>query len=114
MALGALVESNVDYILEPILSLRIPDYDLPTWTVGLFYSALALSYVLGTFLYTCVLPKWLPHRVTIITSFFMLSVSLCLIGPPFSSENLTSMIFGLTLTGFFMSSAFIPMMPEMI
>ena len=113
-ALGAFIESNVDYILEPILSLRVPDYNLPTWTVGLFYSTLALAYVLGTFIFACALPRWLAHRVTIITSFLMLSISLCLIGPPFSEEDLPCFISGLTFAGFFMSSAIIPMMPEMI
>ena len=104
----------MDYTLEPILSLRIPDYDLPDWTVGLFYSSIAFAYVIGTFIFTYSLPKWLPHRVTIMTSLLLLSGSLCLIGPPFSDQNLINMILGLTLSGFFMSSTIIPMLPEMI
>ena len=108
------MESIVDYILEPILSLRVADYDVPTWSVGLFYSCLAFMFVVGTFLFTCCLPRWLPYRVTIITSLFMLAASFALIGPPFADKNVAVMTTGLCLAGFFMSSTVIPLMPEML
>ena len=112
--LTALLTTTAEYILAPILSLRVDDYDIPESTVGLFYSAEATTYVIGTCILSYGLPKWLPHRVTIIISIFLIAVSFALIGPPFSALNLQSMIIGLLSMGLVMSSAVMPLMPEML
>jgi len=87
---------------------------VPSWVVGPLYASLALTFTVGTFILTCALPSWMPYRVTIISSLLLLGVSFSLIGPPFESENFVTMVVGLSLTGLFMSSTVIPIMPEML
>ena len=100
--------------LEPILSLRLQDYDLSQQIIGLIFGVEPLTYMLGTFLVPCILPKWVEHRVTLITSLFLLGISTALVGPPFGDTSMASMITGLALSGFLMGFLCIPNMPEMM
>ena len=92
---------NIVYCtLDPILSLRLPDYDLSDTVSGLVYGVMPLSFMISTLLFPYIVPKRVPHRVTLITSLFGLSFSQLLVGPFFEELNLASMIAGLSLSGF--------------
>ena len=70
--------------------------------------------MIGTFLIPYIVPKWVEHRVTIITSLGLLALATALTGPFFEEENLIAMCVGLGLSGFLMSFLSIPNMPEMM
>ena len=101
--------------LEPILSLRLEDYEnLSDNLTGFIYSIEPGLYMVSTFLIPYIVPTWVAHRVTMITSLFILCIASLLVGPFFESENLVSMIIGLGISGFMMGFLCIPTMPEMI
>lgn len=101
-------------VLEPILSLRLSDYELGDSVSGLIFGIEPLAYMLSTFMIPYIVPSWVEHRVTLITSSLLLSLATTLIGPFYTDESLTVMIIGLTLSGFFMGFMIIPNMPEMM
>lgn len=101
--------------LEPILALRLPDYtDLTKEETGFIFGIEPLTYLTGSMLVPFLIPQWVAHRVTLITSLLILSFATFLVGPVFADKNLNSMIIGLALSGFIMAFLGIPNMPEMI
>ena len=70
--------------------------------------------MLGTFIVPYVVPKWVEHRVTLISGLFLLSIATILVGPFYEELSLVSMCVGLGFSGFLMSFLSIPNMPEMI
>jgi MFS family permease len=99
---------------EPILSLRLLDYDLSDRNSGLIFGIVPLTYMIGTFSIPYLVPKWVEHRVTLITCLFILSVATILVGPFFEDLNLISMCTGLAISGFMLGFLCIPNMPEMM
>ena len=100
--------------LEPILSLRLLDYNLDDTATGLIFGIEPLTYMSGTFLIPYIVPKWVAARVTMITALFVLSAATVLIGPFFEETNLTSMMIGLGISGWLLGFLCIPNMPEMM
>jgi hypothetical protein len=83
-AISAAMMNFVYSTLEPILSLRLPDYkELGDEEIGLIFGIEPLLYMIGTFAIPYILPKWITHRVTLITSLFILSFGSFLVGPIF-------------------------------
>ena len=80
-AISATVVYFVYGTLEPILALRLLDYDLEYVATGVVFGIFPLTYLIGTLLFTCDIPKWIARRVMIITSLFILSVATCFVGP---------------------------------
>ena len=70
--------------------------------------------MIGTFLLPWLIPDWVPNRVTLFVSLFLVSIFTLLIGPFFEAQNLTSMLIGLGFGGFPHSMLVIPNMPEMM
>lgn len=74
-AITVVVMNIVYCTLDPILSLRLPDYNLSDTISGLVFGVMPLAYMISTLLYPYIIPKRLPNRVTLITSLFGLSLS---------------------------------------
>jgi len=70
--------------LEPILSLRLSDYNLNENVTGAIFGVQPLAYMLSTFLIPYILPKWIVGRVIMITSLFLLAIATVFIGPFFA------------------------------
>ena len=66
---------------EPILSLRLADYDLGSTYVGLIFGVEAACYVISTFAVPYIIPVWLETRVVLITSTIVTSCATSLVGP---------------------------------
>ena len=66
---------------EPILSLRLDDYDLGSTYVGLIFGVEAAFYVISTFAVPYIIPVWLETRVVLITSTIVTSCATSLVGP---------------------------------
>lgn len=99
---------------EPILSLRLNDYNLSQVIIGCIFGINPLTYTISTVLIPYIVPRWMEHRVTMITGLYILAISNLLIGPFFADKNLTSMLLGLAISGFSMGFNTIPNMPEMM
>ena len=100
--------------LEPILSLRLLDYDLNNRATGLVFGVEPLCYMVGTFLSPYLFPKWIPNRVILITGLFILASATLFVGPVYEETSLVSMNIGLAISGFMMGFLIIPNMPEMM
>ena len=100
--------------LEPILSLRLSDYDLGSTYTGLVFGVEAIFYMISTFMVPYVVPEWVESRVTLITSTFLMSFATALVGPFYTEKSLVAMIIGLALSGFFISFMMIPNISEMM
>ena len=72
------------------------------------------SYVLGTLVSSCAIPKWIEIRCTLITGSLLCGLSILLIGPVFEEQSLPAMIAGLILLGIFLGPIIIPNMAEMM
>ena len=55
-------------VLEPILSLRLLDYNVSQEMAGVIFGVQPLTYMMGTFMIPYILPKWIEHRATLITA----------------------------------------------
>ena len=97
---------------EPILSLRLKDYDLDDTQTGLIFGIEAFTYMLSTFLVPYVVPAWVEPRITIITSSIICTVATTLIGPFYTETSLVAMCIGLAVSGFMLSFMFILNMTE--
>ena len=100
--------------LEPILSLRLADYNLGSTYTGLVFGVEAIFYMISTFMVPYVVPEWVESRVTLITSTFMMSFATVLVGPFYTEQSLVAMIIGLAFSGFFISFMMIPNISEMM
>ena len=60
---------------EPILSLRLDDYNLDSTQTGLVFGMYSIFYMISTFLVPYIVPDWVEPRVTLITSSFLLVFS---------------------------------------
>ena len=98
----------------PTLTLRIEDYDVSDNMKGLIFGIQPTTFVVSVFLGPYLLMAWVPHRVTLITSLFLASVSVFLQAPIFEEKNLTSMLVGLAMSGFPCGMLVIPNLPEML
>lgn len=100
-------------VLQPTLMLRMEDYGLDQTQMGMIFSSLPFSYMVGT-LCASFVPKWIEIRVTLITGSFLLGASLLLIGPAWGDKSLALMIVGLVLCGFHIGLVTIPNLAEMM
>lgn len=98
---------------EPILSLRFVDYDITQIQQGLIFGINPMMYTVNTILIPYTVPTWVEKRLTMIIGLFLCAIFTTLIGPFFAETNLTAMVFGLALSGFFFAYLTIPNMPEM-
>jgi len=96
------------------MSLRLLDYDLSQSTSGLIFGIMPICLAAGTLAVPLLIPKWVEPRVTLISGLFMLAFGTILTGPFFTELNLTAMMIGLGLMGFFEGVLLIPNMQEMM
>ena len=68
----------------------------------------------ATFTTPYIIPRWVEHRVTLMTFLFLLGLSTFLIGPFFGGLNLPVMLIGLLLSGLCLGPLVIPNMIEMM
>ena len=68
-------------VLEPILSLRLVDYDLTQVAQGAVFGIEPVTYAVSTLLVYLAIPEWVEHRVVLITSLTLLAFSTVMIGP---------------------------------
>ena len=99
---------------EPILSLRLDDYNLDSTQTGLVFGMYSIFYMISTFLVPYIVPDWVEPRVTLITSSFLLVFSTALVGPFYTDKSLVAMLIGLASSGFFISFMIVPNMTEMM
>ena len=99
---------------EPILSLRLDDYNLDSTQTGLVFGMYSIFYMISTFLVPYIVPDWVEPRVTLITSAFLLVFSTALVGPFYTDKSLVAMLIGLASSGFFISFMIVPNMTEMM
>ena len=88
-------------LIEPILSLRLEDYNVRHSLEGLIYAIGSVAYIFSTMIVTYIIPEWVEHRVTLLTSLFLVAASTLLVGPVYPDKNIWMMVSGLFLTGFF-------------
>ena len=113
-ALAALVSYAVFGSLEPILSLRLGDYNVSQSSVGLIFAVQPGFYALGSFVTAAIIPKRVEYRVTMFIGLLLLAVATALIGPFYDEMDLPIMMVGLALSGFSVGLNCLPNMPEMI
>ena len=70
--------------------------------------------MIGTFSTPYIIPRWVEHRVTLMTFLFLLGASTFLIGPFYGDLNLPVMLIGLTISGISLGPLVIPNMAEMM
>ncbi len=68
----------------------------------------------GTFTTPYIIPRWVEHRVTLMTFLFLLGLSTFLIGPFYGGLNLPVMLLGLVFSGLCLGPLVIPNMIEMM
>lgn len=100
--------------IDPNLSLRIEEYNLSPIYVSLIFGIQPFFETIGSFTMPYIIPKWVEHRVTLITFLFLLGFSTFLIGPFYGDLNLPVMLTGLTLSGISLGPLVIPNMAEMM
>ena len=100
--------------IGPTLTLRLEDYNVGESVRGLIFGIQPTTFIVGIFLGALVIPKWVPHRVTLIMSLLLTAVTVLLQAPFFAEKNLTSMLVGLGLSGFPLAMLCLPNLPEMI
>ena len=113
-ALSGLIPQMTFSCLEPIMSLRLLDYDVSQATSGLIFGIMPICLAAGTILVPYLVPKWVEPRVTLISALFVLAFATALTGPFFTELNLTAMMIGLGMMGFFEGVLLIPNMEEMM
>ena len=113
-AMSGLIPQMTFSCLEPIMSLRLLDYDLSQSTSGLIFGIMPICLAAGTLAVPLLIPKWVEPRVTLISGLYMLAFGTILTGPFFTELNLTAMMIGLGLMGFFEGVLLIPNMQEMM
>ena len=101
-------------VLEPILSLRLADYDLGSSYTGLVFGVQAIFYMISTFLVPYVVPEWVESRATLITSSFLYSFATVLVGPFYTEQSMVAMVIGLAFSGVLMGFMLIPNISEMM
>ena len=112
-ALTGALATTVYGELEPIMSLRVLDYGVSDFQIGLIFGIAPLTYAVGCFL-TPFIPKWVESRVTMIIGTIFVGLSMGLINPFFEDQSMISMCIGLGLFSFFIAPMSIPNMPEMM
>ena len=68
--------------LEPILSLRVLDYGVSDFQIGLIFGITPLAYAIGCIL-TPLIPRWVESRVIMITATVCVGLMTGLINPFF-------------------------------
>mmetsp|Transcript_31703 Transcript_31703/g.41994 ORF Transcript_31703/g.41994 Transcript_31703/m.41994 type:complete len:151 (+) Transcript_31703:509-961(+) len=100
--------------LEPILALRLDEYDLGQTYQGLIFGIQPLTYTLATFLTPYIVPSWFERRGALIINLFLLGTSQLFIGPFYTDKNLIVMCVALLISGFFLGPLMILPMQEMM
>ena len=101
--------------MEPILALRLLDFDLKSWQTGLFFGIWAMTYIPISFTILW-LPKKISRRVTIIVCTLLCALAFILAGPSQIlklPESLTLMGIGQALVGAATVGMIVPSLPEM-
>jgi len=94
--------------------LRLPDYNVSENASGVIFGVEPIIYMLSTFAAPYIVPNWVPYRVTLILSLWMLGFSTLILAPFFEDKNLIALVSGLAFSGFFSGLLAIPNFPEMI
>ena len=68
----------------------------------------------GTFTTPYIIPRWVEHRVTLMTFLFLLGLSTFLIGPFYGGMHFSVMLIGLITSGLCLGPLVIPNMIEMM
>ena len=80
----AAISSSLTYFLccftEPILALRLLDFELDSLQIGMFFAIWAVFYIPSSFLVQY-LPRKVSKRITIITSTFFCGIAFLFFGP---------------------------------
>ena len=100
--------------IDPSLSLRLQEYNLSPACVSLIFGIQPCFEMIATFTTPYIIPRWVEHRVTLISFLFLLGFSTFLIGPFFGGLNLGVMVIGLVLSGISLGPLVIPNMAEMM
>jgi len=100
--------------IDPALSLRLAEYNINQLYTALIFGIQPFFQMLGTFGTPYIVPRWVEHRVTLITFLFLLGASMFLIGPFYGGLNLPVMLIGLSLSGMSLGPLVIPNMAEMM
>lgn len=114
--LAATLSNFVYAEFEPILALRLEDYDTTTIQKGMCMSIYGFVYIIGT-LTVPHIPETISKRFTLIVSSLLMGIFLFLVGPSKIlgfEDSLTLMIVGLFITANFLAPLVIPVLPEMI
>ena len=115
-ALSCCLSNVVFSQLEPILALRMNDFNLSSVQTGAVLAVLPFIYIFGTLLVPC-LPSWIDKRVTLMLSNVLMGVFTFFIGPSQllgMPETLSLCLFGLLTAAVFLAPMVIPVLPEMI
>ena len=100
---------------EPILALRLKDYNASTIQTGMCLSIYGFVYIIGTIAMPYV-PERISKRFILMFSCFFMGIFLFLVGPSQLlgfRESLLTMVIGLFLTANFLAPLAIPVLPEM-
>lgn len=85
--------------LGPTLILRMNDYAIDPNCQGLVFILQPTTLVISIFLGPVLVPKWVPLRVILITSVFLMALTELVQAPFFADQNLAAMLLGLFLSG---------------
>ena len=96
-AIAGLIPQMTFSALEPIMSIRLLDYDISQSMSGLVFGIMPVFLALGCVLCPYIVPKWVEPRITLISSLILLAFSVTLVGPFFTELNLIAMCVGLAL-----------------
>mmetsp|Transcript_30623 Transcript_30623/g.35053 ORF Transcript_30623/g.35053 Transcript_30623/m.35053 type:complete len:131 (-) Transcript_30623:257-649(-) len=111
--MGAFLAYFVICFGDPVLSLRLAEFNLPSIEYGAFFSCLFIGYIISAFLVLLSL-KRLTNRTVIICGSVLVGLSLILVGPSILLPNTIVIMFvGRTLMGLFVTSLIIPTLIEM-
>jgi MFS family permease len=102
--------------MEPILALRMEEFNLSQDKIGLFFTIYPLFYILTNLLYAY-FPLNVSRRYTLITASLLSAFVNLLVGPSKIAQlpnSLNVMIAGQALRGVIDPFLFIPVLPEMM
>lgn len=115
-ALSAGLGNMVYGQLEPILALRLKDFDASTMQTGLCLSIYGFIYIIGTLIVPQI-PERIEKRFIMMTSALCMGLFLTMVGPSQLlgfRESMGLLIAGLVITANFLAPLAIPALPEMM
>ena len=112
-AIGAFFAYFVACFGDPVLSLRLAEFNLPNLYYGAFFSWMFIGYVFSSFIVSLALKSYTSRTVIIVGGFFC-GLSHALAGPSILLPNSVELMFiGRTLMGLFLTSLIIAPLIEM-